>query len=41
MDEAIDIIASCTGDMNALWLDPEVKALLDRKKMRLEEGPGL
>lgn len=40
---AADIISSCAEDMAALWADPDVRAVLTRRKMqtRLEEGPGL
>lgn len=40
---AADIISSCAEDMAALWADPDIRAVLTRRKLktRLEEGPGL
>ena len=40
---AADVISSCAEDMATLWADPDVQAVLTRRKMktRLEEGPGL
>ena len=40
---AADVISSCAEDMAALWADPDVRAVLTRRKLktRLEEGPGL
>ncbi|EPT02660.1 hypothetical protein FOMPIDRAFT_52231 [Fomitopsis schrenkii] len=39
---AADVISSCAEDMATLWADPDVQAVLTRRKMstRLEEGPG-
>ena len=38
---ASEVIAACADDMYALWMDPVVRAVLDRRGMRPEEGPGL
>ena len=36
-----DILSACMEDIKALWVDPTVQAMLTRRKVRLEEGPGL
>ena len=41
IEHTTDIIASCAEDMHALWMDPVVRTVLDKKGMRPEEGPGL
>ncbi|KAI0745129.1 G-alpha-domain-containing protein [Earliella scabrosa] len=40
IEHTTDIIASCAEDMHALWMDPVVRTVLDKKGMRPEEGPG-
>ncbi|KAI1785370.1 G-alpha-domain-containing protein [Ganoderma leucocontextum] len=40
VERAAQAIASFADDMHALWADPAVKAVLDTKGMRPEEGPG-
>ncbi|KAI0780157.1 G-alpha-domain-containing protein [Fomes fomentarius] len=40
LEHATDIIASCARDALTLWNDPVVRAVLGRKGMRPEEGPG-
>ena len=39
--EAADVIAACAEDMWSLWQDPVVRAVLDRRRMWPDEGPGL
>ena len=39
--QILDTIASCRDDMRALWNDPAVRAMLDRRRSRIEDGPGL
>ncbi|KAI0743434.1 G-alpha-domain-containing protein [Daedaleopsis nitida] len=41
VEHATDVIASCAEDIYALWTDSVVRAVLDRRGMRPEEGPGL
>ena len=41
VEHASEVIAACADDMYALWMDPVVRAVLDRRGMRPEEGPGL
>jgi len=40
-DDTQCILDSCRVDMIALWRDPTVRAILQRRKVRLEELPGL
>jgi guanine nucleotide-binding protein alpha-1 subunit len=40
-DEFADIIAGCAADIAAIWHDELVQELLKRRKMRLEDQPGL
>ncbi|OSD01266.1 G-alpha-domain-containing protein [Trametes coccinea BRFM310] len=40
VESAADIIATCAEDMWALWTDNTVRAILDKRSMRPEEGPG-
>jgi guanine nucleotide-binding protein subunit alpha len=40
-DEAQEALNACAPAMMALWADPGVRAVLRRRKVRLEEGPGL
>ncbi|TFK64784.1 hypothetical protein BDN72DRAFT_901266 [Pluteus cervinus] len=39
-DDATDVIASCKDDMKALWADPEVRAVLRKRKVRLQDSAG-
>ena len=40
-DDATDVIASCKDDMKTLWNDPEVKAVLKKRKVKLQDSAGL
>lgn len=40
-DEATNLIASRREDMEALWADEAVRAVLNKRKMRLEDSAGL
>lgn len=40
-DNAQCVLGSCRPDMIALWQNPTVRAILQRRKVRLEELPGL
>ncbi|PIL34086.1 hypothetical protein GSI_03797 [Ganoderma sinense ZZ0214-1] len=40
VERAAEAIVSFASDMHALWADPAVKAVLDKRGMRPEEGPG-
>ena len=40
-DDATEVIAECKQDMRALWVDPAVKAVLKRRRIRLEDSAGL
>ena len=40
-DETQIVLGSCSPDMIALWKNPTVRAILQRRKVRLEELPGL
>lgn len=40
-DDTQCVLGSCRPDMIALWQDPTVRAILQRRKVRLEESPGL
>ena len=40
-DDAQCVLDSCRADMVALWQNPTVRAILQRRKVRLEELPGL
>lgn len=41
IEDAAEVIASCAEDLSALWQDAAVRAVLSRRGMRPEEGPGL
>ncbi|KAG5352786.1 hypothetical protein C0989_000448 [Termitomyces sp. Mn162] len=41
VDDATEVIAECKQDMGALWVDPTVKAVLKRRRIRLEDSAGL
>jgi guanine nucleotide-binding protein alpha-1 subunit len=41
LDEVTDILNSCREDMVDLWHNTVVRELLRRRKLRLEESPGL
>ncbi len=41
LEDATEIIASCAVDMEALWADAVVREMLRRRRMRLEQAPGL
>lgn len=36
-----DVLSEYAEDIKVLWTDPIVQAMLTRRKVRLEEGPGL
>ncbi|TFK38865.1 guanine nucleotide binding protein, alpha subunit [Crucibulum laeve] len=40
VDEATEVIASCREDMKALWMDPIVRDVLKKRRMRLEDSAG-
>lgn len=40
-EEITAIIAGCRDDIHELWNDELVKVMLDRRKKRIEDGPGL
>jgi guanine nucleotide-binding protein alpha-1 subunit len=40
-DEATEVIVSCKDDMNALWMDEAVRAVLKKRRMRVEDSAGL
>jgi guanine nucleotide-binding protein alpha-1 subunit len=40
-DEAQEVLNSCWRDIMALWTDPAIREILRRRKVRLEEFPGL
>jgi hypothetical protein len=40
-DEATEVIVSCREDMMALWTDEAVKAVLTKRKIRVEDSAGL
>jgi guanine nucleotide-binding protein subunit alpha len=40
-DSTTEIIASCRGDMMALWADPMVHDILNRSPPRIQDEPGL
>ncbi|KAI0356325.1 G-alpha-domain-containing protein [Trametes cingulata] len=40
IENAAEVIASCADEMYALWMDPAVRAVLSKRGMRPEEGPG-
>ena len=40
-DEAQQVLHACCGDITVLWNDPFVRDVLRRRKIRLEESPGL
>ncbi|KAG5641291.1 hypothetical protein DXG03_005568 [Asterophora parasitica] len=39
-DDITEIIASCKDDIKALWDDPDVAEMLNRRKVRIEDAPG-
>jgi hypothetical protein len=41
LEEITEVIASCADDMKAIWEDPTVRSLLDKRQVRLDEAPGL
>lgn len=41
MDEPQDVLHGCRNDIITLWNDPLVRDILRRRKIRLEEFPGL
>lgn len=41
LDEATEVIASCKEDMEALWTDNAVRAVLKKRKLRMEDSAGL
>lgn len=41
MEEITDILYQCRHDMIDLWLNPSAREILRRRKLRLEESPGL
>lgn len=40
-DEIAEIIASCREDMRSLWEDSVIREMLNRRKARIEDAPGL
>lgn len=40
-EEIVEVIASCRDDIKALWEDNIVTEMLNRRKVRLEDAPGL
>ena len=40
-DEPTEVIYHCREEMMALWEDPTVREVLKRRKVRVEESPGL
>jgi guanine nucleotide-binding protein alpha-1 subunit len=40
-EEVLEILASCRDDIKSLWEDPTVHEMLSRRKIRLEDAPGL
>jgi hypothetical protein len=40
-DEPQELLHSCRGDIMTMWNDPTVRDILRRRKVRLEEFPGL
>jgi guanine nucleotide-binding protein alpha-1 subunit len=41
LEEITEVIASCAEDMKAIWEDPTIRSLLDKRQVRLDETPGL
>lgn len=39
--EVTEVVVGCAEDMKALWEDAAIQGLLRRKKIRMEEAPGL
>ncbi|RDB17773.1 Guanine nucleotide-binding protein alpha-4 subunit [Hypsizygus marmoreus] len=39
-DDISEVIASCKDDIKAIWEDPLVKEMLNRRKVRIEDTPG-
>lgn len=39
-DEATEVIASCREDVKALWMDETVRAVLEKRRMRVEDSAG-
>ncbi|KAG6884401.1 hypothetical protein C0993_011489 [Termitomyces sp. T159_Od127] len=40
VDDATEVIAECRQDISALWVDPAVKAVLKKRRIRLEDSAG-
>jgi len=40
-EDIVEVIASCRDDIKALWEDDIVTETLNRRKVRLEDAPGL
>lgn len=40
-ENACAVVVACAEEMNALWLNEDVQAVLMRNEIRLGEGPGL
>lgn len=40
-DDVAEVLASLKDDIKALWEDPTVKEMLNRRKVRIEDYPGL
>lgn len=40
-DDITEVIAECKDDIKALWEDPTVNEMLNRRKVRIEDTPGL
>jgi guanine nucleotide-binding protein subunit alpha len=40
-EEIAEIIASCREDIKSLWEDPIIKEVLNRRKAKIEDAPGL
>jgi hypothetical protein len=40
-DDVSEVLASLKDDIKALWEDPTVKEMLNRRKVRIEDAPGL
>jgi hypothetical protein len=41
VDEATEVIVSCKEDIKALWMDKAVRAVLMKRRMRVEDSAGL
>lgn len=40
-DDISEVLASCKEDIKTIWDDPTVKEMLNRRKIRIEDAPGL